>query len=185
MHLSCVKISTISKWTESSFHLSLVTKECHWVRTKWFLSLWYVWRKLCTYLESRLVLSLNRSKRASTWASSPRSTIRGIQNNYLTNGMFGANCAPILHWHEHRLQMDRNVIWHDPCHLAVPSGASKMISDPILRSAQTVYSSCVKINTISKWTEMSFYLSLVNLVYHRVRPKWFLTLWYVWRKPCT
>jgi hypothetical protein len=30
VHLSCVKISTISKWTQTSFHLSLVTYEYHW-----------------------------------------------------------------------------------------------------------------------------------------------------------
>jgi hypothetical protein len=31
MHLSYVKISTISKWNKTSFQLSLVTKEYHWV----------------------------------------------------------------------------------------------------------------------------------------------------------
>jgi hypothetical protein len=38
MHLSCIKISTMSKPTEISFHLSLVTKENHRVCTKQFLS---------------------------------------------------------------------------------------------------------------------------------------------------
>ena len=41
---------------------------------KRFLSLWYVWRKPCTYLASNLALSPNRTKQASTWASSRRST---------------------------------------------------------------------------------------------------------------
>jgi hypothetical protein len=111
VHLSCVKISTISKRTETSFHLGLITKGYHWVCSKWFLSLWYIWRKPCTYLELRLVLSPNGSKRASTWASSPRSTIGCIQNDYLTYGMFGANRAHILSlWY----------IWRKPCtHLAL------------------------------------------------------------------
>ena len=41
----------------------------------------------------------------------------------------------------------------DPRHLGVPSGASKMISEPMVRSAQTVHLSCVKVSTISKQTE--------------------------------
>jgi hypothetical protein len=69
--------------------------------------------------------------------------------------------------------MDRNEIWHDPRHLGVPSGTSKIISKPIERSAQTVQLSCDKITTISKRTKMSFHLSLVNLEYHLVRLKWF------------
>jgi hypothetical protein len=47
VHLSCVKISAISKQTEMSFHFSLVTYECHRVQPK----------------------------RDSTWPKSPRSTI--------------------------------------------------------------------------------------------------------------
>jgi hypothetical protein len=40
----------------------------------------------------------------------------------------------------------------------------------MVRSAQTVHISCVKISTISKRTEASYHLSLVNLEYHQVRP---------------
>jgi hypothetical protein len=32
-----------------------------------------------------------------------------------------------------------------------------MISEPMVRLAQIVYLSCIKINTISKWTEISFH----------------------------
>jgi hypothetical protein len=76
--------------------------------------------------------------------------------------MFGANHAPILHWHKHYLQIDQNEIAHDPRHLGVPSGASKTISKHVVRSVQTMHLSCVKISTISKWTESSFQLSLVT-----------------------
>jgi hypothetical protein len=45
-----------------------------------------------------------------------------------------------MNWIKHPLE---------PRHLGVPSGASKMISQPMVRSAQTLHLSCVKINTIS------------------------------------
>ena len=83
------------------------------------------------------------------------------------------------------LQTDQNEIPHDPRHLGVPFGASKMIYEPMVCSAQTMHLSCVKISNISKQIEMSFHLSLITLEYHRVRPKRFLILWHVWRKPCT
>ena len=78
-----------------------------------------------------------------------------------------------------------NEIPHDPCHLGVPSGASNTISEPMVRSAQTVHRSCVKISTISKRTEMSIHLNLITLKYHWVHPKQLLSLWYVRCKPCT
>jgi hypothetical protein len=55
-------------------------------------------------------------------------------------------------------------------------GASKMIYEPMVCLAQTMHLSCVKISSISKWTEMSFYF--------RVHPKQFLRLWYIRRKTC-
>jgi hypothetical protein len=72
-----------------------------------------------------------------------------------------------------------------PHHLGVTSRALKIISEPMVCLAQTVHLSCVKISTISKRNEMSIHLCLVTLEYHRVHPKWFLSLWYVWHKPCT
>jgi hypothetical protein len=58
--------------------------------------------------------------------------------------------------------MDRNEIPQDPRHLIVPSDASKMISEPMVRSVQTMHLSCFKINTISKWTESIIHLSHVT-----------------------
>jgi hypothetical protein len=157
-----------------SFHLSLITSKYHWVRAKWFLSVWYTWCKPCTYLESRLVLSPNGSKWDSTWASSPRSTIECIQNDYWAYGMFGANRAP---------QTDRNELPLEPHHLDVSAGASKTITEPMVCLAQTMHLAWVKISTISKRTKTRFHLCLVTSEYHRVRPKWLLSLWYVWHKP--
>jgi hypothetical protein len=132
VHLSYVKISTICKRTEIRFQLSFKPSEYHRVHLKWFLSLWYVRRKPCTYLASRLALSPNGLKRASTWASSSSNSIGCIQNDFLACGTF----------------------------------------------AKLVQLSCNCTNTIPKWTKMRFQ-------FHRVRPKQFLSLWYVWRKPCT
>jgi hypothetical protein len=48
---------------------------------------------------------------------------------------------------------------HMPHHLVVPSGAYKMIFEPLVHSAHTVHLSCIKISTISKRTESSFHLN--------------------------
>jgi hypothetical protein len=48
---------------------------------------------------SRLAIYPNRPKRASTWASSIRSTIGCVNNNLCAHSTFDANRAPILHWH--------------------------------------------------------------------------------------
>jgi hypothetical protein len=103
-HLSCIKITTSSKWTQTSIHLSLVTKEYHRVRPKQFLSLWSIRRKPCSYIAPTLTLSSNGLKRDFT-------------------------C---------------------PTHLGLTSGAFKTIFVPMVRLAQIVHLSCVKISTISK-----------------------------------
>ena len=65
VHLSCIKISTISKQTEPSFHLSLFIQEYQIVRPKWFLRLWCIRRKICTYLALKLTMSTNGLKQDS------------------------------------------------------------------------------------------------------------------------
>ena len=149
------------------------------MRPKRFPSLWYVRHKPCTYLAP--TLAPNRPKRDSTCPTSPRSTIGCVQNDFPAYGMFGANRAPILH--RHWLLIDQNEIPLDPRHLGVPSGVSKMISEPMVCSAQTVHLSCT--DTGSQQTETRFHMTHVTLEYHLVHPKRFLRLWYVWHKPCT
>jgi hypothetical protein len=116
MHLSCVKISTIS----------------------------------------------NELNEASTWALSPRSTIRCVQNDFWADGMFSTNRAPIFNRHQNYLQMDQSKIPHDPRHFGVPSGASKMISEAVVRSAQIVHLPCVKISAIFEWSESSILLRFIT-----------------------
>jgi hypothetical protein len=100
-------------------------------------------------------------------------------------GSFDANRAPILHRRQHCPKRDQNKIPHDPRHLGVLSGASNTIFEPTVRSVQTMHQSRIKSSTISKRTESSFHLSLITKESHRVRPKWFLCLWYVQCRPCT
>jgi hypothetical protein len=73
----------------------------------------------------------------------------------------------------------------EPHHLGVPTGASKMISEPMVCLAQTVHLSCTDTNTISKRTKTRFHMTHITLEFYRVSPKWFLGLWYIQRKPCT
>jgi deoxyinosine 3'endonuclease (endonuclease V) len=44
--------------------------------------------------------------------------------------------------------MDRNEIPFEPRHLGLPSGASKMISEPVVSLAKTVHLSCTKTNSL-------------------------------------
>jgi hypothetical protein len=67
--------------------------------------------------------------------------------------------------------METSEIPHDPRHLGVPSGASKMISEALVRSTQTVHQSCIKISTIYERTELSFHFSHTTQWYHQVRAK--------------
>jgi hypothetical protein len=139
VHLSCIKIRTISKQIEPRFHMSLFTKEYHRVRPEKFLSLWCIRHKSCTYLAPKLT----------------------------------------------HLQRDRSEILYDTRHLRVLLGASKYILKHMVRSMQFVHLSCIKISTISKQSKLSFHLSPFTQEYHRVHPKWFLSLWCIRRKLCT
>jgi hypothetical protein len=67
----------------------------------------------------------------------------------------------------------------------VPSGVSKTIFERMIHLLQTMHLSCTDTNTIYKQKEERFHMTHVTMVFQRVHPKWFLSLYYVWRKPCT
>ena len=48
----------------------------------------------------------------------------------------------------------------------VPSGASKMISEPKICLAQTMYLSCTDTNIVSKQTQMRFHMTHVTKELH-------------------
>jgi hypothetical protein len=60
--------------------------------------------------------------------------------------------------------MDRNELSLDPRHIGGQSDASKIISDPMVRSAQTEHQSRVEIDTIPK-QKMSLHLTCVTQEY--------------------
>ena len=64
--------------------------------------------------------------------------------------MFHANRASILHQDQHYLQTDQTELSLEPLDLGVPSGASKMVSYPLVHQVQTVHLSCTETNTVSK-----------------------------------
>jgi hypothetical protein len=167
------------------------------VRPKWFLSLWYVWRKPCTYLVSRFALSPNGLKRASTWDLS-LGVLSGASEMifdrivHLAQTVLlsfpDANTVYKLSKQDSRWptspRSSKKVrprqflslwyVWHKkvyesctkittisirtlkPRHLGVLSGASKIITEPMVCLAQAMHLSCTDTNTISKWTETRF-----------------------------
>jgi hypothetical protein len=60
-----------------------------------------------------------------------------------------------------------------------------LISKPMVCSVQTVHISCTDINTISICTKTSFHLTHLTKEFHRLCPKWFLSLLHVSCKPRT
>jgi hypothetical protein len=212
MHLSYVKMSTISKWTKPNFHLSLVTKESHWVHPKQF------------YAYGMSVQTVHLSC-IDTNTISKRTKMR-FQTTHVTYEFYWV-CPKLLMslWYVQckqwtypasRLALSPNVpnsAPPEPHPLAVPSGASKMIYKPMVRLTQTEHVSCTdsntvskhietismpmvylvqtmqlsctNIKTISKRTKTRFHTTHVTYEFHRVRPK----LFYEWMvrsvQPCT
>jgi hypothetical protein len=182
--LSYTGTNTIYKRTETRFHKAQVLKQFHRVCPKRFSSWWYVLLKPCTYLAPTLTLSPNISKWGSTWPSSLRGSIWCIQKDFWAYGMFGPNRAPILCQDYHYLETDRNEHLVEPRQIGVPSGASKIISKPMVCLVQTVHLSFINTNTISKHTETRFHLTHITLEFYQVHLKWFMSLRDIWCKSC-
>jgi hypothetical protein len=60
-----------------------------------------------------------------------------------------------------------------------------MLSEPMVRSVQTMHLSCTDTKTFSKWTKMRFHTAHVIYEFYRVCPKLFMSLWYVQCIPST
>ena len=162
MHLSCTDTNTVSKWTETRFDMTHITWEYHWMRAKRFLNLWYNWCKPCNYLAPMLVAPPNGPKQDSTRPTSPRSSIECVQNDFLS--LWFVRRQPCTHLASRLASSPnaRNELPFEPLHLGVPSGASKMISDPMVHLVQTVHLSCTDTNTVSRWTKTRFHLTHVT-----------------------
>jgi hypothetical protein len=59
-------------------------------------------------------------------------------------------------------EKDQNELPFEPPHTMVPSSASKSISGPVVRLAQTMLLSCTDTNIISKWKEERFHKTYVT-----------------------
>jgi hypothetical protein len=81
------------------------------------------------------------------------------------------NRAPILRQDYHYVQTNQNELPFEPRNLGVPSGVSKMISEPMVHLVQTVDLSCTNTNTVTKQSKMRFQTMNVIEGFHRVRPK--------------
>jgi hypothetical protein len=153
---------TVSKQTETSFHLNLTTQEYHLMHPEQFLCLWYVWRKPWTYHAPKLTLSPKGPKEDSTWQRSPR--IPSGASKMVSEAMVRlVQTVDLSCTYTNTIsKRDRNVILNHPRHVGVPSGASKMICESMVRLAQTMHLSWIMISTISKRTETSFHLNIVT-----------------------
>ena len=80
---------------------------------------------------------------------SPRNSIGCVQNDFYAYCTIIVNRAPIFRQDYHSLQTDRIELPLEPRQLGVASGASKMISEPMVSLAQTMHLS----NTVSKRTD--------------------------------
>jgi hypothetical protein len=90
---------------------------------------------------------------------STRSSIECVQHDFRADGTFETNRTPFLHQDYHYLQIDSNKLPLEPHNLGVLSGASKTISEPMERSAQTVHLYCTDTNTVFKRIETRFHLT--------------------------
>jgi hypothetical protein len=124
MDLSCIKVSTISKRTELSFHLN------HGPISEPIVCLAQTVLLSCT--DSNTVCKWTKMRFHMTHVP-----FLCVQNDFRACGMFSA--------YEISTFSKR-----------VPSGASKMNSQPMVCLVQTVHLSCTDTNTISKQTETRF-----------------------------
>jgi hypothetical protein len=81
------------------------------------------------------------------------------QHDFWSDGTFDTNRTPILCQDYHYLKKDSNKLPFQPRYLGVLSGVSKTISEPMVRSTQTVQLHCTNTNTVSKQTEMRFHMT--------------------------
>jgi hypothetical protein len=140
--------------------------------------------KPCTYLVSRLLLFPNGPKWASTWASAPSSTISASKTIFESMVLLAQPCTYLAL----TLTLSPNGSKRASTWASWPRSTIGCIQNNLWAYGTfgaTMHLSCTNTNTICKQTEMSFYLRFINKEYHRVRPKWFLSLGYVRCKPCT
>jgi hypothetical protein len=157
MHLSCVEINTISKQTKTRFHLTHITLEYHRVCPKWFPCVLYVRHKSCTEINTIFKQTKMRFHLIHVTYEYHRVCLKWFTSLWYVHRKSCTNLAPSL------TLSPNGSKWAllDP-HTWVYKGAPEMVSTPMVHLAQIVRLSCAEINTISKWTKTSFYLTHVT-----------------------
>jgi hypothetical protein len=95
------------------------------------------------------------SKRTQT--SCHRSSIGCVPHDFRADATFDTNRARFLQCDYRYLQTNSNELPLEARHIRVSSGASKTISEPMVRLAQTTHLYCTNANTVSKWSKTSFH----------------------------
>ena len=139
VHLSCVKISTMCENNRNELPL----EPCHLVVTS---SVSKMISKPMVCLAQTMHLSCTDANTVSKWKQVrfcmthvTKEFHRCVQNDFRTYGTFNANGAPILRQDYLDLQTDQNELPLEPRLLVLPLGASKIISEPMVRLAQTMH----------------------------------------------
>jgi hypothetical protein len=153
--------------------------------SKTISSLWYVQRKLCTYLASILTLSPNGPKRGSTWPESPRCSVGCFQSDFLS--LWYVQCKPCTYLVS-KLALSLNG----------PKGHSTWASSPrsTIGCVQNDFSAYGMFGTNYGpiFLRHKHYLHMYrnnipidpcHLGIRSGASKTILSLWYVRRKPCT
>jgi hypothetical protein len=149
MHQSCVKICTIFKWTETSFHLSLVTLEYHWVRPKWFEPM------VCLAQTAHLSCSDTNtvSKRTGTRFHMSHVTYefhRVRSKRYPS--LWNIRRKPYSYLASRLVLYENRSKWVSTW--AMSPRRTSSVSKWFLGLAKTVHLSYTNPNTVSKWTKM-------------------------------
>jgi hypothetical protein len=176
---------------------------------KGLLSLWYVRRKPCTSLASRLALSPNRPSfhlglitseyhqvlpkwflsRWYVWRKlctylEPTLTLSWSGKKQYSTSPTSPKVHSMQTMHLSCIKIStiakQTELSLEPLHLRVPLGVSNTISERIVRLPQTVHLPYTNTNTEFKRKEVWFYVTHIPYEFHQVRPKRFLSL----HKPC-
>jgi len=158
VHVSCIKISNVSKQKQTELPLEPLYPGVSRVHPKWFLSLWCIRRKLCTYLAAKLTLSPNRPKRDSIWHMSSRSSIGVRLNGFLS--IWYVPCKPCTYLTS-RLALSPNrsnrpSTWASSPRIIIGCFYNDFWAYGALGSNHATI--LHRTNTISNWTEARFHM---------------------------
>jgi hypothetical protein len=147
----------VSRWVMQLVFL-LVSKHPFWHSMKHL-----TWHPKTFHPQTKqgLTLSLNGSKRDSTW-STHLGVPSGAPIQFLSLWYVRHKQRTYLASRLAHLQTDSNKLPLEPRHLGVSSGVSKTISAPVVLSAQIVHLYCTDINTVPKPIETRFHMTHVT-----------------------